>query len=117
MMYANEYDLNRYLELFGDVEETPNLRIVAVAVANLADWANYNSDGWAYWPKPCRSAVVALKTLEEAERAYLRGAPRVDIEDADVTAALRPMKAFLTRQGLSKDEGLALLSRPVGAWL
>jgi hypothetical protein len=59
-------------------------------------WTNQNSDGWCYWPKPCRAA----KNLQ----ALLQSHARYQWDTSEVTAeeyrkALVPIKAFRTRQG------------------
>lgn len=97
MLFMNEYEIEDALRRV-DPEETPNLAGAIVNLANLAAWTNANSDGWPYWSKPCRAA----KSLQ----ALIQGVDRYDPEDVlptQVSKALSPVKAFLTRQGVSHD--------------
>ena len=97
MMFMNEWDIDDAKERF-DHWETPNLAKGARVLGALANWTNENSDGWCYWPKPTRAAVKLMTLLESAERF-----PVDDVSAADLTKALSPIKAFLTRQGVSHD--------------
>lgn len=111
MKFANEYDINQFLVTFDD-EATPNLFRAAVVLNNLADWANENSDGWAYWPKPVRSAARLITLLEDASTAASLGMPArsawrtgdflADVTERDLTVAFAPIKSFLTRQGVAE---------------
>ncbi|MGV8972213.1 MAG: hypothetical protein ACOH10_07810 [Rhodoglobus sp.] len=105
MMFMNEWDIENALRRF-NTGETPNLAAGARTLSALAEWTNRNSDGWAYWPKPCRAAKSLMTLLEAAEAAQRRGWSYGDFTDvtaADLAKALRPIKAFLTRQGVSYD--------------
>lgn len=99
----NDYDLasaaNRY-----DPEVVPNRARLVIIVTNLAEWANRNSDGWCYWPKPCRAAATAIGHIESTAYPEYDRRQREDISDAEMTAALRPIKAFLTR---ARNQGMA----------
>lgn len=106
--YMNDYDIDHALRRFDDVD-TPNRFRVAVVVNNLADWANDNSDGWAYWPKPLRAAQNAISLIESRTWEENEEQERTDATDAEVTAALRPIKAFLTRQGVAHDEVIPVI--------
>jgi len=108
--FMNDYDIARAMQRY-DGEDTPNRYRAALAVAILRSWADANSDGWCYWPKPCRAAA-RLFALLEGEYGDPRGAgtnamldylQRVDATDAEFKAALRPVKAFLTRHGANAD--------------
>lgn len=99
MRFANEFDIDTFLRVFDD-GSTPNLFRGAVVLNNLADWANDNSDGWAYWPKPCRSANRLIEILEISQKAWFTGGFITDITEADLRMVLRPIKAFLTRCGV-----------------
>lgn len=103
MMFANEHDVEEYLNQFsgGSPEslDTPNLLAGALTLARLVNWTNSNSDGWAYWPKPARSAKSLMTLLQSADRFDPQ-----DVSVADLRKALSPVRAFLTRQGVSHDE-------------
>jgi hypothetical protein len=99
MLYMNDYDLDIALRRFAQ-GRTPNRLRLTVVVANLADWANDNSDGWAYWPKPARAAEKAMLLIRSTTNAENQEQESTDATDEEVTAALTPVKAFLTRQGV-----------------
>lgn len=74
-----------------------------VAVMEYADGC---SDGWPYWRKPS-NAAARLQTLVAQARLRWRGWSREIIEEATAeqyAAALRPVKAFRTRE--AKRRGL-----------
>lgn len=84
MLFMNEHDIDRAENLFhGDPVLGPAVR----TLRNLVSWTNSNSDGWAYWPKPCRAA-------EKLQRLIQSGSATAD----ELRTALRPVKAFRTRQ-------------------
>lgn len=100
MRFMNEYEIDeactrwQHHRVLGPATRT---------LRNLVDCANRNSDGWAYWPKPCRAAA---RLMELVEGDGTHGARFGDREDATVgrlRAAYRPIKTFLTRNGLSSE--------------
>lgn len=103
MTWMNEWDIGEAVCFF-DAPDTPNLSHGAQVLDNLMNWTNHNSDGWPYWQKPSRAASRLMERLEEARRLYWRGQTVPDMTDAELTAALRPIKSFLTRQGVSHTE-------------
>lgn len=107
MLFMNEYDIEDALRRVNPDTE-PVLAEAVIALANLAAWTNNNSDGWAYWPKPCRAAKAlqeAIQAHQRWERAAYQGRrdPADEITPAALKKALSPIKAFLTRQGVSHD--------------
>lgn len=95
MRFMNEWDIMVATANFAD---DPVLGPAANTLRNLMDWTNRNSDGWAYWPKPCRAAAKLQELLEDNHpnrKAW--DAPAVT--EAQYRKALVPIKAFLTRQG------------------
>lgn len=103
MSWMNRFDVDDACEIVArETEhgnEFPNLVRAVETLSNLVRWTDENSDGWPYWPKPSRAA----KTLQEVvqSRTAARGCILLeDISDTDLTRALRPVKAFLTRQGV-----------------
>jgi hypothetical protein len=104
MRFMNDYDLTQARMNFGR-GDTPNRLALVMVVDNLRDWTdNYSrSDGWHSWPKPCRSADKAIALIES--RTYYENEDRQhnDITDAEMRAAVAPIKAFLTREKVSPD--------------
>ena len=85
-----------------DIEEAeyrfvshPILGPATETLKNLERWTNQNSDGWAYWPKPARAAAKLMEIIEAAHPFRDGKEPT----EAEYKAALRPVKAFRTRQG------------------
>lgn len=101
MRYMNDYDIHRARRV-ADRNDWANRARLVEAVDNLRIWANNNSDGWAYWPKPCRAAAKAM--AEICGDGTNAADDRPDATDAAVKAALAPIKAFLTRQGVAHAE-------------
>lgn len=106
MRYMNDYDLDHAMRRFSQ-GRTPNRLALALSVKALADWANNNSDGWAYWPKPARAADKAMALIESRTNAENDEQERTDCTDAEFKAAMRPIKSFLTRQGVPYSEVMA----------
>lgn len=102
MRYMNEYDIDSALRDY-DPAIVPNRAYLALVVDALREWTNRNSDGWAYWPKPARAANRAMELIELTTTQELWRRQEVDATDAEVTAALRPIKALLTRQGVRHE--------------
>ncbi len=101
MRYMNDYDLLR-AERVARYNGWDNRLTLVAAVNSLRMWANANSDGWAYWPKPCRAAAKAM--AEICGDGTNAADDRPDSTEAAVKAALIPIKAFLTRQGVDHAE-------------
>ena len=97
MPFMNEYDLAHARRRFTRAAK-PNRLAAAIVVDNLREWADSHSDGWAYWPKPQRAAQGLMALIESRTNALNEEQERTDATDAQLAAALRPVKAFLTRQ-------------------
>lgn len=102
MLYMNDYDLDRARARFTR-SSTPNRLALVMVVDNLREWTNENSDGWAYWPKPCRAAKKAMEHIQGGTWDHEEYQETQDITDAEMHAAVRPIKAFLARQGVSPE--------------
>ena len=106
----NEYDLEDARSRFTG-STTPNRLALVMVVDNLREWADTVSDGWAYWPKPCRAAEKAISLIESRTYAENLAQEDNDISDAEMLAAVKPIKSFLTRMakerhGLHPDRAL-----------
>jgi hypothetical protein len=99
MTFLNEYEAADAQRLF-DQEDVPNLQRAADIVSHLIDWTNSCSDGWPYWQKPRRAADKLCVLIEDKRRELLYGHYILDIEEKELTEALRPIKSFLTKQGV-----------------
>lgn len=96
MRFMNEYDIECAKRLYAS---HPVLGPATRTLGNLEDWTNYNSDGWAYWPKPARAAARLMELIErDGTSRYEYDTWREDATAAEYRAALRPIKAFRTRQ-------------------
>lgn len=96
MRYMNDYDIAFARQRFGR-GSTPNRLALAIMVERLAELADDISDGWAYWPKPCRAAARAIELIESRTSRENDEQERNDITEAEMLAAVKPVKAFLTR--------------------
>lgn len=95
MRFMNDYDIERALQRYA---WHPILGPAASTLANLAEWANSHSDGWAYWPKPARSAARLMEMIErDGTATYIFDDERADVTEAEYRKALAPIKAFRTR--------------------
>lgn len=95
----NEYEIEEAAERHA---RHPVLGPATRTLAGLMAWTNTNSDGWPYWRKPRQAAAKLMALIEAASwrEGDLRYAePTVDA----CKAALRPVKAFRTRQ--ANDRG------------
>lgn len=95
MLFMNEYEVHEMARLYYG---HPVLRPATQTLEALVDWTNDHSDGWCYWPKPCRAARQ-LQELIGTMRNYLDDPERKDVTAEALSRAYRPLKAFRTRQG------------------
>lgn len=94
--FMNDYDITFAVRRFTRASK-PNRLALALVIANLQDATNEVSDGWAYWPKPCRAAAKAMTLVNSTTNAANDEQEATDATDAEVAAAIRPIKSFLTR--------------------
>lgn len=98
MRFMNTYEIEDAARRY-DPATYRHLAIGVLVLARLVNWANRNSDGWAYWPKPTRAANRLIELIQ--------GVDRFDPEDVtatDLKRACVPIKSFLTRQGVDHAE-------------
>lgn len=96
MRYMNDYDLDSARARYGR-GETPNRLALVLVVDNLREETNMVSDGWAYWPKPCRAAEKAILLIESTAYPEYERRQHEDITEDEMKAAVRPIKSFLSR--------------------
>lgn len=115
MLFMNEYNVEQAKRAVEYEHEDWKVTLEAIAILErLIDWANRNSDGWHSWPKPCRAAKQLQERIQEQERkASGSGWPEVyDMTHNERDAALRPIKAFLTRENVSQEDRDLILNGP-----
>jgi hypothetical protein len=95
MLFMNEHEIHDAAQRYRD---HPILAPATMTLRALADWTNRNSDGWCYWPKPCRAAKQ-LQELVGTLRTYFDDPAREDVTLDDLKRAYRPIRAFSTREG------------------
>lgn len=103
MRYMSDYDIQNARQRYGR-GETPNRLALAIVVDRLAEWTNDHSDGWAYWLPPRRAANKAMALIESTAYPEYERRQREDITDAEMRAAVRPIKAFLTREKVRAED-------------
>lgn len=106
-MWMNEHEVEQAADLFGECSiEVPNLYAGARVLYALMRWTNDNSDGWPYWQKPAKAADSLMDLLQAhtyaAQFGHYQGSANLlrDVTTEELTKALSPVKAFLTRQGI-----------------
>jgi hypothetical protein len=97
MRYMNDWDLQQARSRFTRAGIVPNRLALVLVVDNLREQTNLVSDGWAYWPKPCRAADKAMALIDSTAYPEYDRREREDITEAEMLAAVRPIKSFLTR--------------------
>ena len=98
MRFMNEYDIDRACRRGWNTH--PVLGPALTTLANLVDWANDNSDGWPYWPKPARAAAKLMELIErDGTSKWIFDTEREDATVAELRRAYVPLKAFRTRFG------------------
>lgn len=84
MLFMNDYEIARAVQQYS---KHPVLSRATRTLDSLAYWTDRNSDGWAYWPKPLHAAFKLMKLIYDGNAT-----------EEEYKAALRPIKAFRTRQ-------------------
>jgi hypothetical protein len=102
MTWMNEWDIDNALDQWS---RHPVLGPAVLTLDALRKVTNRQSDGWPYYQKPSRAASQLMDLIKQGEtaarRSYERrpGADYTEPAEADLRKALRPVKAFRTRQG------------------
>jgi hypothetical protein len=96
MRFMNQWDIEDAAERFRSHEV---LGPATRTLQSLCEWANNNSDGWAYWPKPARAAAKLMEMIERDATFHWRNPSRDDVTAAEYKKCLSPIKAFRTKQG------------------
>lgn len=99
----NEYDVADAVHYFDTLDGFDNYRRAALVLSELVEWANDNSDGWAYWRKPAAASRRLQEAISTAMNARYRHpyTPAHDLTDQELRSLLSPVKSFLTRHGIT----------------
>lgn len=89
MLFMNEGEIEQAVAQY---RNDPVLSRATRLLQDLMELANQVSDGWCYWPKPCRAAKKLQELIQRGRDRSFRAT-----ED-DLKAAVTPIKAFLTRE-------------------
>ena len=98
----NDFDLDQARRRYGR-GQTPNRLALVMVVEHLAEWTNTHSDGWAHWVKPRRAADGAMSLIDSTAYPEYERRQHEDITDEQMAVAVRPIKAFLTRQKVTPE--------------
>lgn len=112
--FMNDYDRQFAIQRFIRASK-PNRLALAIMVDRLAEWADFNSDGWAYWAPPRNAAKRAVEHIASTTNRANDEQEREDITEEEMLAAVRPVKAFLTRMQVTGDRREIILrsTRPM----
>lgn len=78
-------------------QTAPHRAHLARVIRNLAEWTDYNSDGWAYYAAPRRSAQKAIAAIASTTWEANQAQERIDLTEPELRRALAPIKAYCTR--------------------
>lgn len=109
-MFMNDYDLEQARRRFTGLT-MPNRLALVMVVDNLREWTNDHSDGWGYWSKPMYAAGSAMRLIDSSTFLV-----KEDITEAEMLKAVRPIKAFCTRQinaGIMTTDAREIILRSV----
>lgn len=100
MSWMNEHEIDEAMCWF-DPKDQPNLHRGALVLARLMGWTNSCSDGWPYWQKPSKAAAKLMTLIQNGRELNRRNYGDLeDVTAADLTKAISPIKAMLTRHGV-----------------
>lgn len=89
MLFMNQWEIEEAKSRFAT---HPVLSKATRVLYDLMVLTNEVSDGWCYWPKPCRAAKKLQELIQRGQT--FRGP---DVTEAELKAALPPIKSLLTR--------------------
>lgn len=98
MMFMNGWEIEVAADRW---KSDPVIGPATQTLLNLRDCADGNSDGWAYWVKPCRAAKSLQELIQRAEKEKRGWKQQVTVTPEEVCKAYRPIKSFLTRHALT----------------
>jgi len=92
-MDMNQYDIEM---MESNQHDCPNVRKGIHLLYRLMQAVNEQSDGWCYWVVPSKAANRLMKLLRTAGNVWYDTHGTID--DAELKAAITPIKAMVTRQ-------------------
>lgn len=95
MLFMNGWEIDNAYDRYRD---HPVLGPATITLCALRDATNACSDGWAYWPKPCRAARKLQELIQGPDPMARYDNERADATAAKLRAALAPIKALRTRE-------------------
>jgi hypothetical protein len=113
MSWLNEYEVGEAIRSaefngqFGD--DHPNALKGAQVLDRLMRWTNSNSDGWPYWKLPSNAAKRLMEALYVRYFSAYDKRVTADMTDAELKAALTPIRSFLRRHGVTSAVELEIL--------
>lgn len=100
-MFMNTWDIDQAIAMH---RNHPVLSKATKLLGELRDLANATSDGWAYWPKPCRAAKKLQELIQQGHPSKRNSYPcPPDATEADLRKAIIPIKAFFTKHYKGKE--------------
>lgn len=92
-MFMNQYEIE---ETASRPHDCPNVRKGVQLLLKLMQSVNEQSDGWAYWSAPSKSAEKLQELLKTA--GNLHHGTHGKISAADLKKAVAPIRSMVTRQ-------------------
>lgn len=101
MLYMNEGEVQYAKQRLSQVRDEGSRAVLAKAIKlleDLIDLTNSVSDGWAYWPKPCRAAKGLQELIQSGFPTNLNNFTAPVLTMTQLKKACGPIKAFMTRE-------------------
>jgi hypothetical protein len=97
LLYMNDYDIELAKQvLSGDPVLGPAVRFLEA----FKEEVDSHSDGWAYWHAPVAAAAKLMTLIQDGVKAR-RESRKHTVTLQDISKAMSPIKAFMTRRGLA----------------
>lgn len=85
MLFMNEWEIGEKVDRY---RTHPTLGPATRFLHRYMEEVNSHSDGWPYWSAPVKAAAKLMELIYKGEATT-----------GEVTKALSPIKAFMTRRG------------------
>lgn len=95
MLFMNEWDIATAAQRYAD---HPVLGRATRFLDAHKDQVNAHSDGWPYWSAAVRPCAKLMTLVQQADTDKRAGLP-LRATEADLKAAIAPIRAFYTRRG------------------